>query len=219
MLAATGCARLPPGRTDAVALPPASRSGQVYLIRGFLDWYSDGMDRLAAELAADGVADAVYQEEQWGDLGDALLARPNLSGPLVLIGFSYGADDVVIIARQFAEQGRTIDLLVTIDPVTPDDVPANVRRCVNFYEPNGVWDVLPFLRGIPLRAEPGGVEPENVNVRGRADLAEPDTSHATIADNAKVHRAIVDLVRGTCRPAPGLAAGGGPARPRIQPRT
>ena len=58
-----------------------------------------------------------YREEQWGDLADALLARP--AQPLVLVGFSYGADDVILIARRLAEHGRPVDLLVTIDPVTP----------------------------------------------------------------------------------------------------
>ena len=189
-----GCAHASP----AVALPQATRPGRVYLIRGFRDWYSTGVDRLAAELRADGVAAAAYAEADGSDVADALLARPDLPGPLVLVGFSYGADDVIAIARRLAEHGRPVDLLVTIDPVTPDAIPANVRRCVNFYQPNGVWDALPFLRGVPVRGDPDAVIPENVDVKARPDLAEPDTSHATIAANANVHRQILALVRQTC---------------------
>ena len=193
-----GCGRLAPGPT--VALPAAPRAARAYLIRGYLDWYSTGMDRLADELKSAGIAAAAYREEQWGDLADGLLGRPNLVGPTVLIGFSYGADDVILIAHRLGRHGRRVDLLVTIDPVTPAAVPSNVRRCVNFYEPNGVWDVFPFLRGVPLHADAGAREPENVNVRARADLMEPGTSHATIAGNEKVHRAIVGLARDTCGP-------------------
>ena len=199
MALAAGCCRLPAGRTDAVTLSPSRRVGRAFLVRGYLDWYSAGIDRLAAELAADGVPDASFREEQWGDLADGLLARPNLPGPLVLIGFSYGADDVILIARRLAEHGRTVDLLVTIDPVTPAEVPANVRRCVNFYEPDWPWDMLPFLRGVPVNGR--GVV-ENVNVRERPDLVEPGTSHATVAANRNVHRAIAGLVRETCPSAP-----------------
>ncbi len=136
-----------------------------------------------------------YREEQWGHLADALIAQPAGGGPTVLVGFSYGADDVIDIARRLAEHGRSVELLITIDPVTPDAVPANVRRCVNFYEPNGFRDVFPFLRGVPVHADLGGLEPENVNVRERAELVEPGTSHATIAGNEKIDQAIVDLVR------------------------
>ena len=201
LLAILGCARLPAGRTDA--LPSAPRGGGVYLVRGYLDWYSTGMDRLADQLRAAGLPAAAFREEQWGDLADGLLARPDRPGPLVLVGFSYGADDVILIARRLAEHGRPVDLLVTIDPVTPAAVPGNVRRCVDFYQPNGVWDAFPFLRGVPLQAEAGATEPANVNVRARPDLVEPDTSHATIAGNEKVHRAIIELVRQTCSPRQG----------------
>ena len=167
---------------------------RVCLVRGYLDWYSTGMDRLADQLRAAGEPAVAYREEQWGDLADALLARPP-AGPLVLVGFSYGADDVILIARRLAERHQPVALLVTIDPVTPAAVPANVGRCVDFYQPNGVWDLFPFLRGVPLSADAGAPPPLNVDVRARPDLVEPDTSHATIAANARVHRAIVDLVR------------------------
>jgi acetyl esterase/lipase len=196
----TGCGRLTPGLTHPLALPPAPRAGHVYVIRGYLDWYSTGMDRLTDELRAGGLSTAAYREEQWGDIADDLLAGPPAVGPTVLVGFSYGADDVILIARRLAERGRPVDLLVTIDPVTPAPVPANVRRCVSFYQPNGFWDLFPWLRGVPLHADEGAKEPENVNVRARADLVEPDTSHATIAANEKIHRAIVGLAESTCPP-------------------
>ncbi len=183
--ALAGCGRLAPGPLP----PPAAHA---YLIRGYLDWYSTGVDRLAVELGDAGTPAAAYREEQWGDLADALLARP-VAGRLVLIGFSYGADDVILIARRLSAHGRPVDLLVTIDPVTPAAVPPNVRRCVNFYQPNGIWDAFPFLRGVPLTAD--ALPPQNVDVRARPDLVEPDTSHATIAANEKVHRAILALVR------------------------
>jgi len=91
-----------------------------------------------------------------------------------------------------------VDLLIAIDPVTPPAVPPNVRKCYDFYQTNGVWDVFPWLRGIPLESK----TPEhlhNVDMRkSRPDLVEPDTSHATIAANGKLHQEIVRLVTDVC---------------------
>ena len=81
--------------------------------------------------------------------------------PIVLIGFSYGADDVILIARQLNEKQLPVDLLITIDPVTPAKIPSNVKRCVNFYEPNGIWDIFPWLRGVPVE---GSSTIENINI-------------------------------------------------------
>jgi hypothetical protein len=192
--------------TAPVHLEPATNVaapvGQVnaYLIRGFQDWYSTGIEALTKELTDAGISSQDFAEAQWRDVGDTLCRTRsgNDAQPLVLIGFSYGADDVVAIARRLNEHHLAVDLLITIDPVTPDAVPANVRRCVNFFQSNGVWDALPWLRGIPLHREgaanDGRPPLENIDVRHRPDLLEANTNHATIAANEKVHRAIIVLV-------------------------
>src|SRR6185295_19779308 len=89
-------------------------------------------------------------------LGKALVQRyvaVNGSSGIALIGFSYGADEAIRIARRFNEAGLPVALLVTIDPVRPEAVPMNVRVCRNFYQSNGVVDLFPWLRGVPLRAD------------------------------------------------------------------
>jgi hypothetical protein len=197
---ATGCAH----HADNVIAPQqstATRHGRVLLVRGFQDWYSTGVDSLASELRTAGVDAQAFPEDRWNDLADEFSKQPmNNHEPLVLIGFSYGADDVVAISRKLGAEGRPVDLLVTIDPVTPGAVPKNVVRCINFFQSNGPMDMLPWLRGIPLARESGSQQPlENIDIRSRPDLLEPNTSHATIAANRKVHAAIVDLVLATCQ--------------------
>jgi hypothetical protein len=184
-----GCTRLEPGSVVKFS-PPAE---PVILIRGYLDWYSTGIDTLAAEIRDAGIPVETFREEQWGDVADRLIAdRP--TGPIRLVGFSYGADDVILISRRLAEKGIAVDLLVTIDPVTPEAVPANVRRCVDFYEPNGFWDIFPWLRGVPLHGETAGVPVENIDIKARPDLNVEGTSHATVAANPNVHRAVLRLI-------------------------
>jgi len=190
MILAAGCARLSPGKIADLAPP---RSVNVVLIRGYLDWYSTGIDQLTQSLVNSGIHAEAYREEQWGDLADQIIkSHPH---PLILIGFSYGADDVILIARRLSEQHLPVDLLITIDPVTPAAIPTNVKRSVNFYEPNGLWDLFPWLRGVPVTGETGQT-PENTNIRTRADLDEPGTSHGTIAGNVQVQKCILALVIG-----------------------
>ena len=125
-----GCHPLPPGRVDAVrALSPAPRAGQVFLIRGWRDLWSQGIDDLATKIRDAGVSAQVYRAAQWHELASALTTtrkNPLPTEPLVLIGFSYGADDAIETARQLQTANIPVDLLITIDPVTPPPVPPNV---------------------------------------------------------------------------------------------
>jgi len=195
LLAICGCASQ--AQHSAAAAPAAvTHRSRVYLIRGFQDWYSSGVYTLEQQLQTHGFDAQACAESDWEDVAKTVVDGVSDDQPLVLIGFSYGADDVISIARACQQRHRRVDLLITIDPVTPGKVPANVVRCVNFYQPNGVWDALPWLRGIPLQSDDSAdsTELENINVRERADLIEPNTSHATIAANERIHATIIDLV-------------------------
>jgi hypothetical protein len=207
LLWAAGCNSLPPGPAGAAATRPAltfPRSGEAYLLRGWRGLWSEGIDRLGDELRGAGVDAEVFRADQAGELGDALVDRFSKRGrhvPLVLIGFSYGADDAVLVAAKLARAGIRLDLLLTIDPVTPPAVPGNVKLCRNYYQSNGPLDLFPWLRGIPLepaeRFGPAG-RLVNVNIRDRPDLLEPGTSHATIAGNEQLHRVVVEEVLRVC---------------------
>jgi pimeloyl-ACP methyl ester carboxylesterase len=132
------------------------RSGEAYLLRGWRGLWSEGIDRLGDELRDAGVDAEVFRADQAPALGDALVERfgkPGPHMPLVLIGFSYGADNAVQIAAKLRRAGIGVDLLLTIDPVTPPPVPGNVRMCRNYYQSNGPLDLFPWLRGIPLQPE------------------------------------------------------------------
>ena len=185
----------------------APRLGNAYLLRGWIGVFSTGINDLTGKLNANGVRAHVYQDDQWRALSRRLIgvyADAENPEPLVLIGHSYGADDVIRIARRLDEAGVAVDLLVTLDPVTPPAVPKNVRRAINLYQPNGVFDALPVLRGIPLSAEVG-VELENWNLRkNRRDLLEAMGSkldHFNIEKKAVVHDAVITEVLLTCPPA------------------
>jgi pimeloyl-ACP methyl ester carboxylesterase len=142
----------------------------------------------------------VYRESQASELGDALLARFKTepkSEPIVLIGFSFGGDESIKLARRLDENHVRVDLLVTIDPVTPAPIAAGIGKQLNFYQSNGALDLFPWLRGVPVEGEAGSAV-HNLDIRTRDDLLEPNTGHSTIAANPKLHRVILDEVLKVC---------------------
>lgn len=203
----TGCARSTrPGNLEKVQpLSNQPRAGNAYLVRGFLGIFSEGVDRLTRQINESGVRANVYQDDQWAALARRIsdeYCGTSAAEPLVLVGHSYGADDAIRIARELDRWNVPVDLLVTLDPVTPPPIPKNVRHCVNIYQPNGVWDALPFFRGVAVRQEPDFAgRLDNLDIRGeRRDLLDPKTDHFNIEKNPKVHEEVIGNILVTCPP-------------------
>lgn len=181
------------------------RAGNVYLLRGFIGIWSTGVDTIGREINAAGVRANVYRCEQWRELTDTILTTYKNQKdfePLVIIGHSWGADHALEMAQELADAKIPIDLLITLDPVTPPpNVSRNIKLCYNIYQPNGAWDTIPFFRGVPLKAEDGSANLLNVNIRGeRTDLLEEGTDHYNIEKNKKIHQEILKQVLVACPP-------------------
>lgn len=122
------------------------------LLRGLFGVFSTGMDGLANELRAEGVDAEAAMYWYWGTAVSDIL-RERAAGkvrPLVLVGHSQGANNSIELARRLEEAGVPVDLLVTLAPVTPGTIPANVARAVNYYQSPGWGSSLvpgPGFRG------------------------------------------------------------------------
>jgi hypothetical protein len=211
LLIAGGCTSMTPGRMENVRVDSdRPRAGNVYLLRGWIGIFSYGINELGEKLNKSGVRACVYQDDQWSALAEAIKQKYRSAKgaePLVLIGHSFGADDVLRVSRELGQAGVAVDLVVTLDPVTPPDVPANVRRCYNIYQSNGAWDNVPAFRGVPLKAAEG-TELANVDIRkDRTDLLEPGTDHFNIEKKSKVHQEVLKQVLATCPPREQWARG------------
>jgi pimeloyl-ACP methyl ester carboxylesterase len=180
-----GCHPMPRGDLSRV------KDSDVVLLRGWRDLYSDGINQLATELEAEGYHPAVYGESQWSDVADNIIL---LGDAPVLIGFSYGADHVLDVARKIQKAHLSVPLLITIDPVTPPKVPANVAVCHNLYQ-SDFWDFLPWFRGIPLKAESRATKLTNLNVHDRPDLDDPHMAHKTITGYPQIRREIIEQIK------------------------
>jgi pimeloyl-ACP methyl ester carboxylesterase len=205
IVAAGGCANISPGRlSDVRANSEQPLEGNVFLLRGFIGVFSTGINDLTDKLNEAGVRAHVYQTDQWPALArriEQVWSESHSPEPLVLVGHSYGADDVVRIARYLDRHGIEVDLLITLDPVTPPRVPNNVKIAYNLYRSNGAWDRLPWLRGVPLHPAREGARVVNVDIRtDRPDLLEPGTDHFNIEKKQSIHEEVIAQVLSVCPP-------------------
>ncbi|MCY2953415.1 MAG: thioesterase domain-containing protein [Planctomycetota bacterium] len=205
LLLAAGCKSMTPGDLSRVQPGSDQRlAGNVYLLRGFIGIWSYGIDGLGRKIAASGIRASVFQEDQWQGLAEAIASKYRSAAdhePLILIGHSYGADDTLRIAKRLEAQNLHVDLVITLDPVTPPRVSPNVRLCYNLYQSNTL-DALPFFRGVKLESElPEEKNLVNVNIRAdRRDLLESNTDHFNIEKNPKVHDEVICKLKEFCPP-------------------
>ncbi len=209
---AGGCSAMKQGALARVTPQTQNaRVGSVYLLRGWIGIFSTGIDKLGEKINATGVHAEVFQEAQWATLADTIIKAYDgkfQTEPIVIIGHSYGADDAIAISRKLAEHKIKVDLVVTLDPVTPGKVPSNVELAYNLYQSNGALDALPWLRGIPLTPEtPGPAKLQNLNIRtDRTDLLDPSLDHFNIEKKDKIHADVIAQVLKVCEPRAAWAA-------------
>jgi len=171
-------------------------SGQVYMLRGLINIFSLGMDTMGQDLRDRDVFVEVHSGPSWRRVAKNITAdreRREKTGPLVISGHSWGADDAVRLARRLGKNGIPVDGLVLVDPTTPPKIPANVRLCVNFYRSRPSTDWMPWLRGVAVEAESPSTEIINHDLRGsetHPDLA-GEINHFTIEANPEVQEMVV----------------------------
>src|ERR1700753_200922 len=127
--------------TAAVALSAAlfipnlaHAAGQkVFLIRGFANVFSPGIDLLASELQQRGVNVETSNHLSWSmTASEAIEAcRSGKITSIVLVGHSLGGAAVVDVAKRLQEAGMRVALMVTLDPVSAGQAPSNVRKLEN----------------------------------------------------------------------------------------
>ena len=157
---------------------------RVYLLRGFLNVFSLGMDQLAAELQQRGI-DAVVANHTLSGVYANEAIRDCKSGAIssiAIVGHSLGATAGVGMADQIGQAGVKVALVATVDPVTPTAAPANVRVLKNYFISDGVGKTVEAGAGFR-----GSLQ--NIDVRN-----EPGTGHVAIANSARVHQDILRTI-------------------------
>jgi ABC-type sugar transport system substrate-binding protein len=143
----------------------ASAAGQkVFLIRGFANVFSPGIDQLAAELQARGVRTEVSNHLSSSATASEAIeeCKSGKISSIVLVGHSLGAAAVVDVAKRLQEAGLKVALMVTLDPVGASQASGNVHRLENYYLSNGIGSSIHAdsrfhgqLQNVDLSKRPG----------------------------------------------------------------
>src|SRR5262252_10043014 len=94
----------------------AKAETRVYLLRGWFGVFSTGLDSLAAGLRSKGIKAETVGHLAWKTTVSNIIKwhGSGNSGPLVLVGHSQGANNVIDMARMLQRENISVDLLVTI---------------------------------------------------------------------------------------------------------
>ena len=169
---------------------------QVYLLRGWFGVFSTGLDDLAAELRSRGIKAETVGHLAWRTTVSKIIkyhASGN-SGPLVLVGHSQGANNVIDMARLLQRENIPVDLLVTLAPAGQDPIPGNVMRAINYYNSPG-W-------GAPVTADAGyRGKLTNINLGGDFGI-----THMAIDKNPRIQAEIERAILAVPQPQAQLEA-------------
>jgi predicted esterase len=162
-------------------LNAARADTEVYLLRGWFNVFSTGMDTIADQLKSKGIRAEAMGHLYWRSAVEKILKEreSGQTSRLVLIGHSQGANNIIDMAKELEKHNVSVDLLITLVPWLQNPVPANVVRAVNYYQSPG-W-------GSPLEGEPNFKgQIDNINI-----ASDVGTLHITIDKTAKIQAAVV----------------------------
>jgi hypothetical protein len=157
---------------------------QVYLMRGFLNVFSLGMDSLARELRSAGISATVANHTEWQEIASDIASnyKAGRRGPIVLVGHSFGADAVMSMGEYLGRQGVPVALIVPFDGTSSHEATANVARVLNLYKSESVK----ITRGPGFHGELTNYYVPDANV-----------THMNIDDDLRLHMLVINSIRGT----------------------
>ena len=170
---------------NPAAMAHATRTGEVYLMRGLMDIFSRGMDVMAAKLRRKGVYAVSTSYTKWQDIAHYLVKRAktnDISYPLVIMGHSLGGNDAPKLANYLAQRGIEVSYLVTFDPTRPGHLGKNIDRVVNFYLPHDDDNRLYKAAGFKGKLV-------NISMAGKEGI-----SHTTIEKSTKLQNEVISRI-------------------------
>jgi hypothetical protein len=177
---------------SAVAAP--DRGPKVYLLRGFMNVFSLGLDELSVKIEQRGIRSEVYNHTSSARLVDEIAGeyKSGKTRPVILIGHSAGAAAVVDLVAALGQAGVPVALAVTLD-ISSRPVPGGqVGTFLNLYSTTGALSKGAAFRGNLVNMDLG---------------KNPLVGHFTIDKVEEVHAIILRYV----------ASAAGRGGPRRQP--
>jgi hypothetical protein len=176
---ATPEARIVLAQAKKTSSAPRHTGTQVYLLRGFMDIFSTGMDDLGTKLNRRGIRANVHNHSEFQNLANAIGERHKrgIRENVVIIGHSLGANDAFRMAERLNDFGITVPLIIAYDPTATMSVPRNVSRVVNFYSSTNGWGVA-VARGPGFRGSLSNVDLSRRGEIGHTDIDKSPALHS-----------------------------------------
>jgi predicted esterase len=203
-----------------VVLKPKPRD-HVYLLRGFANVFSLGMDQIATKLQHRGIDTTVDNYLSWPTLAEEAAAeyKSGRVRTIILVGHSSGAVAVTSMATRLSELGVPVKLAIGLDPTSHMTASGHVDRYVNYYIANGFGDPVEkgrqfsgVLQNIDLE-HMSDVSHFNIDKDGAVQGMVMRDIQAALASSPHKTVACDSHGRGTCAaPKPGLVTVGTPFR-------
>jgi hypothetical protein len=160
---------------------------------GYFPYLSD----IEEQLLEEGVCPTVAYAGAHQKITERIIAAKNngrLQGPLVIVGYSAGADKALLVSRRLGERGIDVDKLVLVEPSVNGCVPGNVKECLNIYKPQLWTRYVPFFRGCMVTAENPSTRLLNYDVRDYNDGRYDWDNHFTLTMNPYLRDLMIDEV-------------------------
>ena len=164
-------------------------AAEVYMIRGFLNVFSDGMNQMASRLRSSGIRAKAVSAESWEGLAEDIIRRARskkVSYPIVLAGHSLGGVSAPKLANKLGAAGVPVALVIGLDPGFPEP-PAfhkGAKQVLNYKLPGGKR----YRKGSGFKG----------SIR-HIDVSKYGTDHVGIDKNPRVQALVIKQIRKTVR--------------------
>ncbi len=171
---------------DEIVLAQASKrvavrntGTHVYLLRGFMDIFSTGMDELNTKLNRAGIHASVHNHSEYGALAEQIgdRHRRGVRENVVIVGHSLGANDAFSMAERLNDFGIAVPLIITFDPTANMNAGRNVSRVVNFYSSTNGWGTS-IGRGAGFRGSLSNIDLSRRGEIGHTDIDKSPALHS-----------------------------------------
>ncbi|MEO0329928.1 MAG: hypothetical protein AAF217_15195 [Pseudomonadota bacterium] len=172
-----------------VSLSAPAKAEEVYMIRGFLNVFSDGMNQMTRQLKAKGIRARAISNGDWRNIASDIIGRAKqkrVSYPIVIVGHSLGGVEAPSFANALGAAGVPVDLVIGLDPGfnVPPPFRKGAKQVVNYKIPSG----KDYRRA-------SGFSGKIVTI----DVSRYGTDHVGIDKNRKVQSLVIARIRKTVK--------------------
>jgi pimeloyl-ACP methyl ester carboxylesterase len=162
---------------SGAALAAPERGPKVYLLRGFMNVFSLGLDELETKIEKRGIRAEVYNHTSWARLANEIAAeyKSGQTRPVILVGHSWGGLAVVNLVEALGAAGVPVALAVALDTTSLTVDRGQVGTFLNLYVGTGTLKAGPAFRGRIINTDLGKSMPV-----GHFNIDKVDAVHAIV---------------------------------------